>query len=87
MVRHKLVKERVNKLAKELQLFTTDEMYYRMNNYPNNKGVLYANRRRVTKNKLTAFLSMDKDIAINRGHSKNNHNIKTIWEYIGDEEE
>ena len=86
MPRHVLVKKRINKLAKELQLFTTDEMFERINNYPNNKGILYADRRRVTKNKLTAFLRMDKDIAINRAHCKNNHDIKTIWEWIGEEE-
>tara|TARA_B100001250_G_C19597592_1_gene699135 strand:- start:493 stop:756 length:264 start_codon:yes stop_codon:yes gene_type:complete len=87
MPRHILVKERINKLAKELKLFTTDEIFERINNYPNNKGILYADRRRVTKNKLTAFLRMDKDIAINIPHQKNNSDTRTVWEYIGDEEE
>ena len=86
MVRHKLVKERVNKLAKELQLFTTDEIFERINNYPNNKGILYADRRRVSKNKLTAFLRMDKEIGINTPFRRNNSNTRTIWEWIGEEE-
>ena len=83
MVRHKIVKRRINKIAKELKIFTTDDMYYRMNNHPNNKGVLYADRRRVTKNKLCAFLLMDKEVHIREKHTHGDN--RTVWEYKEEE--
>jgi len=85
MAKHKIIKQRIDKIAKELQIFTTDDIYYKMNNHPNNKGVLYADRRRVTKNRLCALLRMNKNIVIIRPH-RHNGGKNQIWGYVEEEE-
>ena len=88
MPRHKLVRKRVNKLVKELKVFTTQEMLDRVNNYPNNQGRLYAKRKTVTKNQLANIIRQDKDVYIIKRHRKRSgEHENTILGYIGDEEE
>ena len=84
MVKHKIVKKRINKLAQEMGEFTTKQMYERMYNYPNNEGRLYAKRRRVTMGSLALFLRMDKEIYSKKRYT--NGDTRMIWEWIGEEE-
>ena len=83
--KHKIVKDRINKLAKELGEFTTQEMYDRMFYYPNNEGRLYHRRRQVSKQRLQNFLLMDKQIGFAMKSEK--RHVNHIWKWIGDEEE
>tara|TARA_R100001163_G_C5033062_1_gene172788 strand:+ start:132 stop:392 length:261 start_codon:yes stop_codon:yes gene_type:complete len=86
MVKHKLMKKRLTIVAKELGVFTTQQMVDKLNNYPNNLGHRVAKSPKICTNRCHNFLSADKKIAVKVKHCKSK-NTRTIWEYIGDEEE
>jgi len=86
MVRHKLVKERVNKLAKELGVFTTRQMVDRFNSYTNNTGRRTGKSPSINANKCHNFLRMDPEIIVKERYLKNNGDTRNIWEWIGEEE-
>ena len=85
MPKHKIIKNRINKLAKEMNEFTTQEMYDKMFYHPNNEGRLYAKRRQVSKSRLQNLLIADKEIGFK--HRPRTSHGRVIWKWIGDEEE
>tara|TARA_R100000008_G_scaffold31259_1_gene17441 strand:+ start:1646 stop:1894 length:249 start_codon:yes stop_codon:yes gene_type:complete len=82
MVRNKLLKERIIKLAKELKEFTTQDMVRAINDYPNYKGEMWPKRPKISGNQCAQFLRIDDNITV-----KKVVNGKNIWKYkkIGDE--
>ena len=84
MAKHKIVRARIAKIAKELDEFTTQDMYDKLSVHPNNEGRLFAKSRKPTKGRIVNFLQSNKNVIIFEKHSST---VNTVWKWIGDEEE
>ena len=84
MVKHKLLKRRINKESKELRKFNVNELKDKINGYPNMHG-----RGRVTKNlqvttqRLANLLKANPNIKFIPNENNNKH--AGMWEWVGDE--
>lgn len=81
MAKHKILRGRINKVAKELDEFGTHKICQILNCYPNNEGRLYARRRRVTMSRLQNLLLANKNIIKLPSEEK-----LVTWKWIGEEE-
>lgn len=83
MVRHAIIKQRINKEAWELKEFTANQLMDKLNNYPNMHGRNKTSRQ-VTIQRLTNLLYMNPNIKF----IPNFPNCKKagIYKWIGDEE-
>jgi|TARA_R100000152_G_C6737627_1_gene161642 dihydroxyacetone kinase-like predicted kinase len=81
MVRHKIVKQRINKEAWELKKFTANELLNKLNSYPNMDGRNRTNLQ-LTVHRLANFLKANPNIK----YIPNEENVKRagMWEWIGD---
>ena len=84
MPRHKIMRKRLNKVAKELKVFTTKQMADRLNSYPNNEGKRVTKSPKVCMNRCHNLIRADKEIVVKERYTHSD--TRTIWEYIGDEE-
>jgi len=82
MVRHKLMKSRIRKVARSLGTFTTQQMKEEINTYPNQEGRRYNKSPNVSTNQLGSFLHMDSDIAILEKYKSGT--TRTVWIWIGE---
>ena len=62
MVRHKVLKNRINKEAEILGEFTTRQMLEILNNYPNQDGIMGRTQYQISTSRLTNFLRANKNI-------------------------
>ena len=84
MVRHKIVKQRINKEAWKLREFYAKELLVILNNYPNMNGYGKTSHQ-VTIGRLTNLLKQNPNveyIQLCRFHKK-----PGMWKWIGDDEE
>ena len=81
MAKHKILRRRLNIIAKELRVFTTRQMVERLNSYPNNLGKRTNKSPTVCANQCHNFLRMDPEIIVKEKHKKNNSDTRNIWEY------
>ena len=84
MVKRKLIKSRVTELAKLMKVFTTAELQTKINNYPNSRNKRTLRSVTLSKNRLSNYLLMDKNIGIlTKPEGKRK---PTVWHWIGEEE-
>ena len=79
MVRHKILKDRINKEAQLLSEFTTSEMLNILNNYPNQDGIMGRTQYKVSSNRLTNFLRANKNVSALPKINPNSRKELRIW--------
>ena len=80
-IKHRVVKQRINKEAWDMKIFTARELLERINNYPNMHG-RGVTTRQVTMQRLSNLLKANPNLQ----HIKNPTNPRHAgkWEWIGD---
>jgi len=83
MVRHKLLRQRINKEAWDMKVFTANELKERLNNYPNMDGRGRTRNYQVSIHRLANLLKQNPYIEYIP-----DTNLKKAgkWKWVGDEE-
>jgi len=76
MVRHRILKMRIDKEAEKLGEFTTNELMVILNNYPNNHGYGVTNLQTST-NRLCNLLYANPKIVVKEKYTSSD--TRTIW--------
>jgi len=84
MPKHRVLRKRIDKEAQILVEFTTQELLHILNNYPNNHGYGVTNIQTST-NRLCNLLYANPKVITKKKYTSGE--TRTVWEYIGDEEE
>lgn len=82
-VKHKIVKRRINKEARELKKFTANQLLDVLHNYPNMHGIGKTSLQ-ITVNRLCNFLRINP--CVKYIPNKNNKKLAGMWEWIEGEE-
>ena len=84
MVRHKILKKRINLEAWKLKEFTSNQLLEVLNNYTNMDGRNRTKHLQVTIQRLCNLLKQNKNVKFIP--DINNAKRAGIWKWIGDEE-
>mgnify|MGYP003151784857 CR=1 FL=1 len=83
MVRHAILKQRINKVAWELKEFTANEVLHVLNNYPNMHGYGKTSVQ-VSIQRVANLLRGNKNVQYIPNIPKSKRSGK--WKWVGDEE-